>query len=272
MDVEQSLVAARTVLEGLHGFQYRLPGQDEVYEQLAVKVQQGLVGEMILVNGAPGSGVTSCLENLARSYPRQCIMLQSNLYHRDMTLTDRVCDAISMHCESESYKEPPAWLIEHAKLTGLRFLILDDLDEYIVCARDIDRIMYEVSALVGRRGAFTVIISTRSMKLIRRFIKYNSPKQKDFWVDGIVTSDKLDAMGADFFHWNNQLLKLNIRWGGELQRTKYDFDFQIDSVMKFFELSYVTKMIPTLNSEFYSIRDGLSSEELHYELLQILYQ
>ncbi|MDF5890048.1 hypothetical protein P4A93_00115 [Pseudomonas syringae pv. syringae] len=197
MSVEQPLViAARTVLEGRHGFQYRLPEQHEVYEQLAEKVRQGLSGEMILVNGAPGCGVTYCLENLARSYPRQCMILHSHLYHRHVTLTDRVCDAISMLRESESYKEPPAWLIEYAKLTGLKFLIFDDLDKYVTCAKEIDRIMYEVSALVGRQGNFTAVISTRNMKLIRRFIKFNSPRQLDLWVDGIVAPNTLDAMGA----------------------------------------------------------------------------
>lgn len=273
MIVEQSLiVAARTVLEGRHGFQYRLPGQHDVYEQLTEKVQQGIAGEMILVNGTPGCGVTYCLERLARSYPRQCMIVQSDLYDRHVTLTDRVCDAISILCESETYKEPPAWLIEHAKLTGLKYLIFEDLDKYITCAKDIDLIMYEVSALVGWSGEFTVIITTRNMKLIRRFIKYNSPRQKYFWADGIVTSDELDAMGAAFFHWNNRLFKLNIRWGGELKKIEYDFDLQIDSVMKFIERSYVAKMMPRFKSEFYSIQDNIPSEELHNEYSRILYQ
>lgn len=266
------LVAARTVLEGRHGFQHLLPEQRKGYEKLAEKVQQGFAGEMILMNGTPGCGVTYCLENLARSYPRQCLILQSHLYHRHVTLIDRVCDAISMLRESESYEVPPAWLIEHAQLTGLKFLIFDDLDKYVTCASGIDRIMYEVSALVGRQGNFTVVISTRNVKLIRRFLKFNSPRQLDLWVDGVVAPNALDAMGAEFFHWNNQILKIDMKWGGEFKSIEYGFDLQIDSVMKFLELSYVSKMMPELKYKFYSIRKNLSSEELHHELLRILYE
>jgi len=276
LSVEQPyLLAARTVLEGRHGFQCLLPEQQKGYEELAKKVQQDLAGEMVLVNGAPGCGVTYCLENLARSYPRQCLMLQSNLYHRHVTLTDRVCDAISTLRESESYKEPPAWLIEYAQLTGLKFLIFDDLDKYVTSAIEIDRIMYEVSALTGWRGwrgEFTVVISTRNMKLIRRFIKFNSPRQRDIWVGDGVTPNTLDAMGADFFYWNNQRFQMDIQWGGELEGIEYDFDLQVDSVLKLLELSYVTRMIPGFKSEFCSIRKNLIFEELQNELLRILYQ
>ncbi|WP_439868983.1 hypothetical protein [Pseudomonas syringae] len=266
------LDAARTVLEGRHGFQCQLPQQREVYEQLASKVQQGGEGQMILVNGVPGCGITHCLESLARNYPKQCMMLESNFYTRPVSLTDRICDAISMLSDTEFYKEPPSWLIEHAKLTGVKTFIFDDLDKYIVGAKDIDRIMYEVSALRGRWNYFTVIITTRNMKLIRRYMKYNSPRQQDFWMEGTIAPNRLSSIGANFYQWNNDRFKLNIKWVLVMRQIEDGFDWQIDSVMRFLESSFVNKMLFELNYIPFSVLDGMSPEELHYELERALYE
>lgn len=260
---------ARAILEGHHAFQHRLPCQISAYKKLSSLARHTSGGKIILVNGEPGCGVTTLLDLLQFEMKSTALTLECDFFTTSVTLIDRVCASVLSISDYDYHQKVPVWLYEYAALTGLKVIIIDDIDRFVFTSYELQTLVAYMEELVGPRSGLTIAFSTRDKKIVRRFLKLPPSVRCEVWVDGCLSSEELSELWADFFEWNNSRLGLNLHWRDALPR-KIAKDNQIDYLIKDVEVAYVSKMLETgfQNGES---EHSFSKGEARYELERILY-
>lgn len=258
---------ARTVLEGRHAFQYIPFRQRAAYKRLLETIETTTPGNVIMIGGLPGSGITTCLYRLAVEKPGKVMMLRCDFYIERFSLIDRVCDMIFAGAASNSCRGTPAWLTQYLKVAGIGTIMIDDLDLYVSSPTDIQKVVGALDDL-AKSAKVTVIAVIRDTKLIHRFVKRRTSEGNSVWIEGVISEAESTDMAKEFFTFNNRRLSIALDWTVLDDRAIRGTEHHIDCIMRLAEVRYVEALvrycIPSLtlfNNE---------PEECLYELARVL--
>ncbi|VVM47359.1 AAA family ATPase [Pseudomonas fluorescens] len=139
-------------------------------------------GEVILLHGSAGCGITTLLRRLEAEHPTTTRMLKGDIYIGYWDFVNHLCDAFHIRRGDYQRNLLPAHLLRVLSLTKRKVLLIDDLDIYIANENEIDQVFSTIRALSEKVPAFTVVLSTRNKQLVNRFFKYAQP---NWWNYGI---------------------------------------------------------------------------------------
>ncbi|MEW5506796.1 hypothetical protein [Pseudomonas antarctica] len=238
MNLEHSLQVARTVLEGRHGFQYVSESWHNAFSQVLQLIQDEEGGQVILVDGPAGSGITTLLRTIVADPIFSGVTVTNNLYDYDVTLIDRVCAAFSLLESSVSQQTVPAYLAEFSFLTAQRVIVIDDLDVFVRNERDFLHVADQIKKLTECRARFCFIVSTRSPWL-QQHIKTSSSKLIRIGLKRQLNISSCTEIINYFWRWNNSNFQLKIPMSRSVISLCKDVDFEIDRVIDLLQDLYV---------------------------------
>lgn len=256
---------ARMVLEGRHGFQYQLPSQIQLCEQLASVVKNETPEKLIMVNGTLGSGITYCLESVAKAHSREVVVLNGDIYEVKIPMRDRLMRTLSL-TPPDSYKGSlPRWFIEFIEVAGITTVVVDDVDRLFSSQGDYAVLIDDMGWIASSR--LNVIFSTHHPRLIQSFVKRNSLIDHTIFHAGNLSVEQVLSIGESFFSWNNKQLQRDLNPQGLKLDT--ECGLQIREVISHLEVEYAKKIIQECMPELCAFNSEISTEEMRYALAKI---
>ncbi|OJT48396.1 ATP-binding cassette domain-containing protein [Pseudomonas moraviensis] len=208
MNPSQAIKLAFEILEGDFVLQYF---SDE-HLNLMQRLEESLLspkGEVILLQGSAGCGLTTLLRRLQAQHPTATHMLKGDIYIGYWDFVDHLCDAFNIRRGDYRKKLLPAHLLRVLSLTKRKVLMIDDLDIYISNEDELSQVFSIIRNLSAKVPGLTVVLSTRNKQLINRFFKYS---QENWWSHSIQQRISLEA----YYDFANRL------WNGLNERYSLD--------------------------------------------------
>lgn len=174
MTPSQAKSLAREVLEGDFALQYF----SREHLNLMQRLEELFIspsGEVVLLQGSPGCGISTLLRRLQALNPISVQLLKGDIYIGYWDFLDHLCDAFYVRRGNYSKKTLPQHLVKVLSLVKCKTLLIDDLDIYITNQDELDQVFRTIRALSAKVPGFTFVLSTRNKQLESRFIKYAQP-------------------------------------------------------------------------------------------------
>lgn len=143
--------------------------------QLLEKSILAPAGEVVLLQGDSGCGITTLLRTLQHRHPGCVRLFDGDMYIGNCDLVDHLCDAFNVRRGDYSKKIFPPHLLKVLSLTTRKTLLIDDLDIYISTSGKPDDVIDIIRSLTSKTTNLTVIVSTRNSQLLRQFSKCLQP-------------------------------------------------------------------------------------------------
>ena len=140
------------------------------------------IGEVILLEGDSGCGITTLLRSLHLRHPETTQILKGDIYLGYWDFIDHICDAFNIRRRDYGKRVLPANLLRVLSLTKRKVLLIDDLDIYIANQDELNHVFGTIKMLSTKVPEFTFVISTRNKQLLNRFFRYSLP---NWWSHGI---------------------------------------------------------------------------------------
>lgn len=171
MNPSQAIMVAREILEGDFALHYFT---DEHLKFLQ-RIEESLLspkGEVILLQGSSGCGITTLLRMIQAQYPAATHMFKGDIYIGYWDFVDHLCDAFNLRRGDYRKRVLPAHLLRVLSLTKRKVLIIDDLDIYISNEGELEQVFSTIRTLSAKVPGVTFLLSTRNEQLVYRFSKY----------------------------------------------------------------------------------------------------
>ncbi|AUF96312.1 hypothetical protein CXQ80_10965 [Pseudomonas sp. 02C 26] len=168
----QAKLLAGEILEG----EFALLHFSNKHLNLIRRLEQSILhpkGEVILLKGNSGCGITTLLRSLHLRNPETTQMLKGDIYLGYWDFIDHICDAFNIRRGDYRKSVLPANLLRVLSLTKRKVLLIDDLDIYIANQVELDQVFSTIGTLSTKVPEFTFVISTRNKQLLNRFIKFS---------------------------------------------------------------------------------------------------
>lgn len=188
-----ALKTARRILEDDFVLQYFFDDHLNLM-RLLEKPILAPTGEVVLLQGDSGCGITTLLSTLQYRHPGYVRLFDGDMYVGHCDLVDHLCDAFNARRGDYSKKILPPQLLKTLSLTTRKTLLIDDLDIYISRSGKLDDVIDIIRSLTSKITDLTVIVSTRNSQLLRLFSKYSQPS----WVTYTLKQKVTNAEYSDF--------------------------------------------------------------------------
>jgi|GEM_PF-4970144 len=254
------------ILEGFHGFQYSDYQRDSIFTDVCNSVSKGN-GQLILLEGPSGSGVTMFLNNVASHPQFRGVTLHADFFKTAHSLIDRVCDAYCFEISARPHTNLPEALKKYFKLTGERMLVADDLEAFCANDSELESLAQQVAKLTENSSGMSLVCSTRSYKL-RKILDTYVPRLISVWLDGKLTRFQADDLINKFWSYLNQKYGFRHRGVERVYKISSTYVLEIHLLIKNVELTYLATMLGLL-----AFIDGEKSnlEVLTYEIQKKIY-
>jgi hypothetical protein len=232
---------ARSVLEGLHGFQYHWPERTEVSHALdeVAKSDEAL---FVMLRGAAGVGITSVLEEFAAKFHSQAIVVAPRIYSERVNMIGQLLHTIFPCSGFLSYKHVPQSLIECFR-GARRLIIIDDLD-IISYQNNMSEVAFsQLQSLAQSKGQHAVVMSTRSRNLLRQYSKVTGIKCIAIPVSGVLAAADVNPAFQSFRDWCNRRYKTAVSFSFLSQCASHYADMPIDRVVYACETLYCSELL-----------------------------
>lgn len=232
---------ARTVLEGLHGFQHRWPERIEVNEALdgIAKSDDAI---LVMLRGAAGAGISSILEEFSLKFHDEVIVVTPRIYSARLNMIGQVLHAIFPFSNFRTYKRVPKSLIE-CRQAARKIIIFDDLD-IISNQNNMEEVIFDqLHQLTRSLGRYKIIMSTRNRRLLERYSKVMGITSMVIPVSGVIPAVDVNTVVQGFYDW------CNLHYGTEAQSpcmsrfSKLDQDMPIDRIIYVCETLYCLELL-----------------------------
>jgi hypothetical protein len=260
---------ARTILEGRHGFQYVSETWRIAYSQMLKFVEYEEGGQVILIDGLAGSGISTFLRVMVSDPVFSGVTVTHNLYEYDVTLIDRVCAALLYLEPFVSQKDVPAYLVEFSFLTARRMIVIDDLDVFVRNDRDSLHVVNHIKKMTECRGRFCFILSTRSIELQSQ-IMISSSRFLQVRLNRQLNISSCSEIIESFWRWNNSKFRLKAPMSKSILTLCKEVDFEIDHVIDILQDLYVLGVLFGKSTQ-QIIDRCVSREEIKFEIQSNVY-
>jgi len=209
MNPSQAIQVAREILEGdiaLHYF------TDE-HLNLMQRLEESLLspkGEVILLQGSAGCGITTLLRKLETQHPTTTRMLKGDIYIGYWDFVNHLCDAFNVRRGDYQRNLIPAHLLRVLSLTKCKVLLIDDLDIYIANENELDHVFSTIRTLSEKMPAFTVVLSTRNEQLVNRFFKYAQPNWWSHSIRQRISIEEYYDLASRLWDGLNEMYSLDV--------------------------------------------------------------
>lgn len=254
------------ILEGFHGFQYSDYQRDSIFTGVCNAVSKGS-GQLILLEGPSGSGVTTFLNNVASHPQFKGVTLHADFFKTAYSLIDRICDAYCFEMSARPHTNLPETLKKYFELTGERMLVADDLEAFCSNDSELESLAKQVAKLTETSSGMSLVCSTRSYKL-RRLLDRYVPRLMAVWLDGELTRFQADDLINKFWSYLNQKYGLRYRGVEMVYKISSAYILEIHFLIRHVELTYLATMLGLS-----ALIDGEKSnlEVLTYEIQKKIY-
>lgn len=205
----QANTRAREILEGNFALQYF----SHDHQNLIHRLEEAILspnGQVVLLQGNPGCGITMLLSRLHISHPLTTNMLKGDIYLGYWDFVDHLCDAFNVRRSDFQRRTIPAQLLRVLSITGCKALLIDDLDIYIASQDELDQMFSTISTLSANVPYLTFVLSTRNKQLEKRFFKYS---QRNWWSHRLTQKITMD----EYYDLANRLWRgLNVHYSLDL--------------------------------------------------------
>jgi hypothetical protein len=241
MNPSQAIKVAREILEGDFALHYF----SNEHLTLMQRLEESLLspkGEVILLQGSAGCGLTTLLRRLQAQHPTATHMLKGDIYIGYWDFVDHLCDAFNIRRGDYRKKLLPAHLLRVLSLTKRKVLLIDDLDIYISNEDELGQVFSIIRSLSAKVPGFTAVLSTRNKQLINRFFKYS---QANWWSHSIQQRISLE----EYYDFANRLWDgLNERYSLDLVAANFESveprnSLDLQDVNRELRLHYVERLL-----------------------------
>jgi hypothetical protein len=232
---------ARTVLEGLHGFQHRWPERTEVYEALdgIAKSDDAI---FVMLRGDAGAGISSILEEFSLKFHDEVIVVKPRIYSSSLNMIGQVLHAIFPFSDFRTYKRVPKSLIE-CRQAARKIIIFDDLD-IISNQNSMEEVIFDqLHQLARSLGRYKIIMSTRNKRLLQRYSKVIGMTSMVIPVSGIIPAVNVKTVVQGFYDWCNQHYGTKAQPPCMSRFSKLDQDMPIDRIIDVCETLYCSELL-----------------------------
>lgn len=209
MNPSQAIQVAREILEGDFALHYFT----NEHLNLMQRLEESLLspkGNVILLQGSAGCGITTLLRRLETEHPTTTRMLKGDIYIGYWDFVNHLCDAFHIRRGDYQRNLLPAHLLRVLSLTKRKVLLIDDLDIYIANENELDQVFSTIRTLSEKIPAFTVVLSTRNEQLVNRFFKYAQP---NWWSHGIrqrISIEEYYDLASRLWDGLNEMYSLDV--------------------------------------------------------------
>ena len=234
---------ARTVLEGLHGFQHRWLERTEVNEALdgIAKSDDAI---LVMLRGAAGAGISSILEELTARFRDEVIVVTPRIYSSRLNMIGQILHALFPFSSFRSHKHVPESLIQ-CRQVARKIIILDDLD-IISSQNNMEEVIFgELYQLARSPTRYTIIMSTRNRKLLEHYSTLKGATSMVIAVSGVIPAAEVSTVVQGFFDWCNQQYDTRAQSPCMSQFRKFYQDMPIDRIIYACETLYCSELLKT---------------------------
>lgn len=224
-------------------------------------VTQSPRGEVILLHGSSGCGITNVLRRLCTLKPKATNFLRGDIYLERSDFVDHLCDAY--YVRRGYHQSVPPHLLRVLSLTKRKAVLIDDLDIYISSERDLDQALGVMGDLSSGFLDLTFILSTRNERLLARYLKYAKYNWSILEINSKVTE-------LEYYDFASRLWGgLNARYSQDVVDTvsedfKPRYGLELQDVNRALRLSYVESTLRQYGAvEFLSDFDGIEEYEAY---------
>lgn len=240
LQVSKKLQIARTVLEGLHGFQYRWPERIEVKDAL-YEIAQSDDAILVMLRGADGAGISSVLEEFSSAFREKVVVVHPRIYTGKLNMIGQVLHAYFPLSSFRSYDHVPQSLMQ-LNHPSRKILILDDLD-IISGQNNLDNVVFSELCQLVKRGRYTILMSTRNRRLLATYSAIKGVASTVIPVSGIIQAADVGRVVQEFFEWCNQQYETQFQYHSLIRFNKLGQDTPIDRIIYGCEVLYCSELL-----------------------------
>ncbi|WP_248795871.1 hypothetical protein [Pseudomonas sp. MWU13-2105] len=234
---------ARTVLEGLHGFQHRWPERTKVNEALD-SIAKSDDAILVMLRGAAGAGISSILEEFSLKFYDEVIVVTPRIYSTRLNIIGQVLHALFPFSSFPTYKHVPESLIQ-CRQAARKTIIFDDLD-IISSQNNMEEVIFgQLYQLARSRGRYKIIMSTRNRRLLEYYSKVMGVTSMVIPVSGVIPAFDVSTVVQGFYDWCNQQYGTDVQSPCMSRFSKLDQDMPIDRIIYACETLYCSELLKT---------------------------
>lgn len=240
MPLSKKLQIARTVLEGLHGFQHRWPERTEV-EKALDKIAQSDDAILVMLRGAAGAGISTVLEAFSSNFTEEVVVVRPRIYSMKLNMIGQVLHAYFPFSNFRSHDHIPQSLMQF-NLSSRKFLVLDDLD-IVSSQNNMDDVIFSELCQLVSRGRYTILTSTRNRRLLAAYSEIRAVATTVIPVSGTIQATDVGRVVQEFFEWCNKQYGTQFQYDGLFRFNKLGQDMPIDRIIYGCEVLYCAELL-----------------------------
>ncbi|MHC8381321.1 hypothetical protein [Pseudomonas sp. LB3P14] len=232
---------ARTVMEGLHGFQHRWPERTEVNEALdSIAKSDDTI--FVMLRGAAGAGISSIFQEFSSKFHDEVIVVTPRIYSIRLNMIGHVLHALFPFSSFHSHKHVPESLIQ-CRQAARKIIILDDLD-IISSQNNMEEVIFDqLHQLAQSPSRYTIIMSTRNRNLLKHYSKVRGITSVVIPVSGIIPAADVSTVVQGFYDWCNQQYDTEAQPPCMSRFSELDHDMSIDRIIYACETLYCSELL-----------------------------
>lgn len=261
---------AMKVLGGMHAYQHISEDFRHLVDILKFHVKNTKGARLINLDGLPGCGVSTLMSALSFYFNDDAVKVEYIFCRSELTLLDHFAASVKLRSAHERLNSMPHYLHAYVKATGLKYVIIDDLERFLISQDNFKSIVMHLQAISECGDGLIVLYSTRDRALRNRVMSKGGIDPQHFCLRSVITTQEVTDISLGLFAAANSMThqSISINNISRLEATRELM--RIDELVDFLESAYAHATLNKLKE--INLNDYLfglfSDNERHFTNLQ----
>ncbi|MGY2686125.1 hypothetical protein [Pseudomonas tolaasii] len=226
------------VLGGMHAYQHKSEDFRLLVDMLKFHVKNTKGGRLINLDGLPGCGVSTLMSALSCYFNDDSVKIEYMFCRSELTLLDQFAASIKLRSPHDRLDSMPHYLHAYVKATGLKYVIIDDLERFLISQDNFKSIVMHLQAISDCGDGLIVLYSTRDRALRNRLMSKGGIDPQHFCLRSIMTTQEVADISLGLFAAANSMTHQNISINN-ISRLEATHELaRIDELVDFLESAY----------------------------------
>jgi len=257
---------AMKILGGMHAYQHISADFRDLVDILKFHTENTKGGRLINVDGLPGCGVSTLMSAVSCYFNDDSVKIEYIFCRSDLTLLDQFAASVKLRSPHERLNSMPNYLHAYVKATGLKYVIIDDLERFLISQDNFKSIAIHLQAISDCGDGLIVLYSTRDRGLRNRVMSKGGIEPQHFHLRSIITTQEVTDISIGLFAAANSMTRQSISINN-LSRLEATHELmRIDELVDFLESAYAHATLNRLKA--INLNDYLfgffSGDERHF--------
>lgn len=254
MAPSQAVNIARDVMKGDHALHYFTIEHERIADNLSDAILSPK-GEVILLHGSPGCGISTLMNVLQKQHPLLSKIIGHEIFIDKWDFVDHLCAAYHVRRESTYKNALPSHLLKVLSLSQRKTIFVDDLDIYIANAYELREVYSVIANISNKVEGLNFVISVRDKRLVSDFFaRAKANSWSSYAVPLKIEVKEYYDLASRMWDGLNTNYSLTVM--KDLGSLKFHAELEVDKAYKRISLKFV---------EHFLMQQGVVSELTEYK-------